>query len=96
MNNDIKYGLFEDFIDSYYLDIQIRDDFTCTKASYTHNHTNNSLDTDPQCTHAYNHISQQLHSLADAQQQHTVSEVDASLFTTDTSTPCTYNIMTSN
>ena len=36
INNDIEYGLFENVIDSYYLDSQIRDDFTCTKASYTH------------------------------------------------------------
>ena len=27
VNNDIKYGLFEDIVDSYYLDSQITDDF---------------------------------------------------------------------
>ena len=27
INNDIEYGLFENIIDSYYLDSQIRDDF---------------------------------------------------------------------
>ena len=27
INNDIEYGLFEDIINSYYLDSQIRDDF---------------------------------------------------------------------
>ena len=32
INNDIEYGLFENVLDSYYLDSQIRDDFTCTKA----------------------------------------------------------------
>ena len=32
INNDIEYGLFENIIDSYSLDSQIRDDFTCTKA----------------------------------------------------------------
>ena len=31
INNDIEYGLFENVIDSYYLDSQIRDDFTSTK-----------------------------------------------------------------
>ena len=36
INNDIEYGLFENIIDSYYLDSQIGDDFTCTKACYTH------------------------------------------------------------
>ena len=32
INNDIEYGLFENVIGSYYLDSQIRDDFTFTKA----------------------------------------------------------------
>ena len=27
--NDIEYGLFEDIVDSYYLDSQIKDDFQC-------------------------------------------------------------------
>ena len=31
MNNDIEYELFENVIDSYYLDSQIRDGFQCTK-----------------------------------------------------------------
>ena len=67
INGDIKSGLFKNIIDSYYLDNQIRDDFTCTKACYTHNHHNNTLDTRPQCTHIYDHISQQLNSLADTE-----------------------------
>ena len=75
INNDIKYGLFENIIDSYYLDSQIRDDFTCTKACYTHNHDNNTLDTRPQYTHTYDHISQQLNSLADTEQQHRAKEM---------------------
>ena len=29
VNNDIKYGLFEDIVDSYYLDSQIKDNFQC-------------------------------------------------------------------
>ena len=46
------------------------------------------------CTPAYNHITQQVDNLDDPIQQHTVytNEVDASLFTTDTTTPCHYNI----
>ena len=35
INNDIEYGLFEDIIDSYYLDSQIKDDFHCDQDSYT-------------------------------------------------------------
>ena len=95
INNDIKYSLFENVIDSYYLDSQIRNDFTCTKACYTHNNSNNTLDTRPQCTHSYDHISQKLDSLPNIEQQHKlyINEVDAPLFTSDTSTQCAFNIM---
>ena len=81
-------------INSYYLDSQIRYDFTCTKACYTRNTTTSTPDTNPQCTHTYDHISQQLHSLADAEQQQmqNTNKVDASLFTTDTSTQCAFSI----
>ena len=63
-----------------------------------HTDTNSILETRPQCTHTYDHISQQLDSLADTEQQHKVyiSEVDASLFTSDTSTPCAFNITPTN
>ena len=52
----------------------------------------------PPCTHTYDHISQQLDSLADSAQQHTVytNETDASIFTTDTATQCAFNITPSN
>ena len=48
------------------------------------------------CTHAYDHITQHIDNLEDPTQQHTVytNDVDASLFTTDTTTPCDYNITT--
>ena len=98
INNDIEYGLFENVIDSYYLNSQIRDVFTCTKACYVHNDTNNILETRLQCTHTNDHISQQLDSLADTEQQCQVytSEVDTSLFTSDTSTQCAFNIILTN
>ena len=51
INSDIEYSLFENVIDSYYLDSQIRGDFTYTKACYAHNNTNNILDTRSQCTY---------------------------------------------
>ena len=35
INNDIEYGLFEDVINSYYLDNQIKDDFNCNQECYT-------------------------------------------------------------
>ena len=46
------------------------------------------------CTDAYDHITQHIDNLEDPMQQHTVytNEVDASLFTTNTTTPCDYNI----
>ena len=98
INNDIEYGLFENITDSYYLDSQIRDDFRCTKACYVHNNTNNTLDMRPKCTHTYDHISQQLDSLTDTEQQHKVytSEVDTSLFTSDTSIQSAFNIIPLN
>ena len=86
-------------IDSYYLDSQIRDGFTYDKTCYTHSDNNNTHETRPQCTHTHTHthahISQQLNSLADTAQRHQVytSKVDASLFTSDTTTPCEFNIV---
>ena len=98
INNDIEYGLFENVIDSYYLDSQIRDDFQCYKACYTHDMTASTVDTNPQCTHTYDHVSQQLDLLADTEQQQTLytNEMDTSLFTTDTSTQCAFIITPSN
>ena len=48
--------------------------------------------------HTYDHISQQLDSLADIEHKHKVytSKVDASLFTIDTSTQCAFNIIPTN
>ena len=93
INNDIEYGLFENVIDSYYHDSQIRDDFQCIKTCHAHDTTASMPHSNPSCTHTYDHISQ-LDSLADTEQQQTLynNEMDASLFTTDTSTPCTFNI----
>ena len=98
MNNDIEYGLFENIIDSYYLNSQIRGDFQCTKTCYTHDTTASTVYPNPPCTHTYDHISQQLDSLADSAQQQTLftNKVDASLFTTDTVTQCSFNIIPSD
>ena len=98
MNNDIEYGLFENVIDSYYLDSQIRDNFQCTKTCYTHDTAASTLDPNPPCTHTYDHISQKLNSLADSTQQQTLytNETNASLFTTDTATLCAFNIIPSD
>ena len=96
--NDIEYGLFENVIDRYYLYSQIRDDFQCTKTCYTHDTTASTLDPNPPCTHTYDHISQQLDSLADITQQQMLytNEMDTSLFITDTATQCAFNIIPSD
>ena len=98
MNNDIEYRLFENVIDSYYLDSQISDDFQCTKTCYTHDTTASTVYPNPPCTCTYDHISQQLDSLADSAQQHKLytNDMDASLFTTDTATQCAFNIIPSD
>ena len=77
VNNDIEYGLFEDIVDSYYLDSQIKDDFQCDHDCYSQqkdttidNHSNT-------CTHDYHHIAQSIHDLSDSTQQnnlHTTEE----------------------
>ena len=94
INNNIEYGLFEDVIDSYYLDSQIKDDFTCDQNCYTKTQHKQQDQIITPWTHAYDHITQHINNLGDPTQQHTMytHEVGASLFTTDTATPCDYNI----
>ena len=96
INNDIEYGLFEDVIDSYYLDSQIKDGFMRDQNCHPKNLYKQQDQTIKLCTYAYDHITQHIDNLEDPTQQHTVytNEVDASLFTTDTITPCDYNITT--
>ena len=90
----IEYSLFEDVIDSYYLDSQIKDDFTCHQNFHIRTQHTQQDQTLTPCTHAYDHITQHIDNLEDPIQQHTVytNEVDTSLFTMDTTTPCDYNI----
>ena len=88
VNNDIEYGLFEDIVDSYYLDSQIKDDFQCSHNCYSqhrdltiHNYSNT-------CTHDYHHITQSVQDLSDSTQQNTLHSIEenASLFADDTAT----------
>ena len=92
--NDIEYSLFEDVIDSYSLENQIKDGFSCNKDCY--NSSKNTIQTQmlTSCTHAYDHITQQINNLSDTTQQqlHTMEE-SASLFTSDTTTNCNFNIV---
>ena len=94
INNDIEHGLFEDVINSYYLDSQIKDDFICDQECYTDTQEIQQDQPLTPCTHAYDHITQHINSLEDPMQQNTLYtlEEDASLFTSDIAAPCDYNI----
>ena len=94
INNDIEYGLFEDVINSYYLDSQIKDDFKCDQECYTDTQEKQQDQPLTPCTHAYDHIIQHINNLEDPMQQNMlyIQEEDASLFVSDTATPCEYNI----
>ena len=72
INNDIEYGLFEDIVDSYYLDSQIKGDFQCDQDCYTHQQESTVDDHPISYTHAYDHIVQQIQDLSDSAQQHTL------------------------
>ena len=94
VNNDIKYGMFEDIVDSYYLDSQIKDDFQCDQDCYSQyrdlindNHSN-------ACTHDYHHITQSMQDLTDNTQQNILHsmEENASSFADNTDTYCDYSI----
>ena len=86
INSDIEYGLFEDIVDSYYIDSQIKDDFQC---DHTHQWESTVDDHSISCTHAYDPIVQHIQDLSDSTQQHTLHsmEENASLFTDDATTP---------
>ena len=84
--------MFEDLVESYHLDSQIKDDFQCDQDCYTQcskltkdNHLNI-------CTHDYQHIAQNINDLSDNTQQNNLysSEESASSFTDDTH--CDYSI----
>ena len=94
VNNDIEYGLFEDLVESYYLDSQIRDDFQCDQKCYIH-YSEQMINIHPNiCTHDYQHIAQKNDDLSDNTQQNNLflNEESASSFINDTDTDCDYNI----
>ena len=98
INNDIEYRLFEDIVDSYYLDSQIKDNFYYDQDCYTHQQESTIDDHSISCTHAYDHIAQHIIDLSDSTQQHTLHsmEENASSFTNDSTTPCDFNITNQN
>ena len=94
INNDIEYGLFEDIIDSYYLDSQIKDDFQCNQDCYSQYRDPTNDDHSNTCTHDYHHIVQNIQDLTDNTQQNNLHSMEehASSFTDDTDTHCDYSI----
>ena len=84
INNNIEYGLFEDVINSYYLDSRIKDDFPYDQNCHTRTQHVQQDQTLTPCTHAYDHITQHVDNLEDPMQQHIVY--------TTTTTPCNYII----
>ena len=64
-NNDLEYGLFEDIVDSYYLDSQIKHDFQCDHDCYSHQQDLTVDDHFNTCTHRYHHIAQSIQDLSD-------------------------------
>ena len=98
VNNDIEYRLFEDIVDSYYLDSQIRDDFQCNHDCYSQHRDLTSDSHSNTCTHDYHHITQSAQDLSDSTQQnslHTMEE-NVSSFTDDANTPCDFSIVNHN
>ena len=95
VNNDIKYGLFEDIVDSYYLDSQIKDDFQCNHDCYSHQQDLMVDDHSNTCTHGYHHIAQSIQDLSDNTQQNSLHSLkqNMSLFADDTVTLCDFNII---
>ena len=81
VDNDIEYGLFEDIVDSYYLDSQIKDDFQCNHDCYSQ-HRDLTIDAHSNtCTHDYHHITQSVQDLTDSTQQnnlHSIEEIASS------------------
>ena len=95
VNNDIEYGLYEDIVDSYYLDSQIKDDFQCDHDCYSQHRDPTIDDHSNTCTHDYHHITQSIQDLSDSTQQNNLhsTEENTSSFTDDTATPCDFNII---
>ena len=98
VNNNIEYRLFEDIVDSYYLDSQIKDDFQCNHNCYSQHRDPTTDNYSSTCTHDYHHITQSVQDLSDSIQQNTLHSIEenASLFADDTATHCDFNIIDQN
>ena len=95
VNNNIKYRLFEDIVDSYYLDSQIKDDFQCDHDCYPQHRDLMSDNHSNACTHDYHHITQSIQDLTDSTQQNTLHSLEGNVssFADDTDTHCDFSII---
>ena len=94
VNDDIEYGMFEDIVDSYYLDSQIKDDFQCDQDCYSQYRDQTNDNHSNACTHDYHHITQSIQDLTDNTQQNSLHSMkeNVSSFIDDTNTYCDYSI----
>ena len=85
VNNDIEYGLFEDLVESYYLDSRIKDNFQCDQDCYIQQREPTNVDHPNICTHNYQHIMQNIQDLTDNTQQNNLDSMEehTSSFTDD-------------
>ena len=98
VNNNIEYGLFEDIVDSYYLDSQIKDDFQCDHVCYSQ-HKDSTIDSySNACTHDYHHTTQSIQDLSDSTQQNNLHSIEenASSSADDADTLCDFSIVDHN
>ena len=94
LNNDIEYRLFEDIVDSYYIDSQIKDDFQCDHDCYLQHRDSTIEDHSNTCTHDYHHITQSIQAcltVLNKKNLHSIEE-NTSSFADDTATPCDFNV----
>ena len=98
VNNDIEYGLFEDIVESYYLDNQIKDDFQCDHDCYSQHKDLTNDSHSNTCTHDYHHITQSAQDLSDSTQQNNLHSIEenASSFADDADTLCDFSIVNHN
>ena len=98
VNNDIEYGLFEDIVDSYYLDSQIKDDFQCNHDCYSQHRDLMTDSHSNTCTHDYHHITQSAQDLCDSTQQNNLHSIEenVSSFTDDPDALCDFSIVDHN
>ena len=95
VNNNIECGLFEDIVDSYYLDFQWDQDCYLQHRDPTIDSHSNT------CTHDYHHITQSTQStqdLSDSTQQNNLHSIEenTSSFTDDADTLCNFSIVDHN